>query len=173
MKTVTKIVSEFGQKGHPLGKSISREEVPSLVSQLRQRLGMQASELDFSPVSLKLLEDELFKMSKMNWIEVFSEEEIVQFVRELVAYIGEVLVLHADGKWEPLGTLFSTHVVFYGDIKIYKEGRRRIVPSIVLVMGSLVAGNLDLVSLGNKPLIYGEYQSAKKKTFKEQLNQRK
>jgi hypothetical protein len=173
MKTITKIVSEFGQKGHPLGKSIYRDEVPSLISRLRQRLGMSQSELDLTPASLKSLEDKLFEKTQKKWGETYNEEEIVQFVREISAYVGEVLVLNAGCEWEPLGTLWSTHIVIKGNVKVTKEGRSRIVPSVAIPLGAIGATALEMVSAGQKPLLYKEYVSAKKKMFKEELKKSK
>ncbi len=169
METVTKIVSEFGRKGHPLGKSIYREDVPSLVFHLRQRLGMSDSELDLMPVSLKRLEEKLIEMSQDKWCETYSQEEIVQFVREISAYVGEVLVIHAECKWESLGTLWSTHLVIEGNVKVTKEGRSRFVPSVAIPLGAIGAVALDMVSVGKKPMLYREYLSAKKKSVKEEL----
>lgn len=169
MTTATKLVSEFGRKGHPLGKSIYRDEVPSLVSQLRHRLGMSEAELDLTPASLKRLEDKLFELPHDKRIEVLSEDEIVQFVREIAAYIGEVLLVHAEGRWEPLGTLLSTKIVFEGNIKITKEGHKRTVPSMAFSLGNIGAAALDMISLGRRPLFYRDYLSAKKKTIKEEL----
>ncbi len=169
METVTKIVSEFGRKGHPLGKSIYREDVPSLVFHLRQRLGMSDSELDLTPVSLKRLEEKLIEKSQEKWSEIYSQEEIVQFVREISAYVGEVLVIHAGCKWEPLGTLWSTHLVIDGNVKVTKEGRSRFVPSVALPLGAIGAVALDMVSVGKKPMLYRDYLSAKKKSVKEEL----
>ncbi len=105
MKSALRIVSEFERKGHPLGKGISREEVPSLVSKLINRLGISDSELDYEPISLKRLEDKLSEFSQGADLQMYSEEEIVQLVREITAYLGEVLALHANGRWESLGTL--------------------------------------------------------------------
>jgi|WetSurMetagenome_2_1015567.scaffolds.fasta_scaffold112456_2 hypothetical protein len=170
MRTATRMVFDFAREGHPLGKSIYREEVPILASNLMQRLGMSESELDFTPASLKRLEDKLFESPPKMEIQNFSDEEIVQLVREVAAYVGEVLVLHAAGRWEPLGTLWSTHVVFEGNIKITKEGRRRIVPSVTFSLGNIGAAALDMVSVGKKPLLYRDYLSAKKKIVKEQLD---
>lgn len=167
--TVTKIVSEFGQKGHPLGKSIYREEVPLLIPRLRQRLGMSETELDLTPASLKRLEDRLFRMTQEKWMENYSEDEIVQFVREISAYVGEILVLHAACKWEPLGTLWSTHIVIEGNVKVTKEGHSRLVPSVAFPLGAIGAAALDMVSAGKKPLLYRDYLSAKKKAVKEEL----
>ena len=88
MKSATRIISEFGQKGHPLGKSIRQEEVPELTTRLRQRLGLSESELDFTPDSLKRLEDELLELPQRMDLQSLSEEEIVHLVREISAYIG-------------------------------------------------------------------------------------
>jgi hypothetical protein len=169
MRTATRLVFDFAREGHPLGKSIYREEVPILASELRQRLGMTESELDFTPASLKRLEDKLLELPQKTEIQNFSDEEIVQFVREVAAYVGEVLVLHAAGRWEPLGTLWSTHLVFEGDIRIIKEGRRRIAPSVAFSLGGIGVAAWDMISLGKKPNLYKDYQTAKKKMVKEEL----
>ena len=169
MKSATKIISEFGQMGHPLGRSINRDEVPKLTTMLIQRLGLSKSELDFTPASLKLLENELLDLHQRMDLQSLSEEEIILLVREISAYIGEVMVLHAEGKWESLGTLWSTRVVIEGNIKVTKEGRRRITSSVAYSLGNLGAAALDIVSKGNTPPLYKTYLSAKRKTVKEEL----
>ena len=173
MKSALRIVSEFERKDHPLGKSIYRGEVPLLVSQLIIRLGIPESELNYEPTSLKRLEDKLFELSLSVDLQIFSEEEIVQLVREITAYLGEVLVLHANGRWESLGTLLSTNVIVEGDIKIVKEGQRRVVPSVAFRPGFTGAGAWDMIIAGRKPILFREYVDAKKKTIKEELGRKK
>lgn len=170
MRTATRIVFNFIREEHPLGRIINREEVQTLASKLGERLGMSEPELDFTPASLKRLEDKLIELPQKTEIQNFSDEEIVQLVREVAAYVGEVLVLHADGKWRPLKDLWSTHVVFEGDIRIIKEGRRRVAPSIAFSLGAIGVAAWDMISLGKKPNLYKDYQSAKKKIVKEQLD---
>jgi hypothetical protein len=84
-----------------LGKSIHQKKVPILTSQLRQRLEMSEAELDFTPASLERLEDKLFELLQKIDIQTLTDEDIVQFVREISAYFGKVLVVHAEGNWEP------------------------------------------------------------------------
>jgi hypothetical protein len=129
--------------------------------------------LDLTPVSLKRLEDKLFQKAQEKWRDTYSEEEIVQFVREISAYVGEVLVLNAGCEWKPLGTLWSTHIVITGNVKVTKEGRSRIVPSVATPLGAIGAAALDMVSAGQKPLLYKEYVIAKKKTVKEDIKKSK
>ena len=81
-----------------------------MTSRLRQRLEMSEAELDFTPASLERLEDMLFELAQKIDIQSLTDEDIVQFVREISAYVGEVLVVHAEGNWEPLGTLWGTHI---------------------------------------------------------------
>jgi len=150
MRTATKLVFDFTRAGHLLGNCIYREEVPALASNFRQRLGKSESELDFTPNSLKRLEEMLIEFPQKTDIQNYGDEEIVQFVREVAAYVGEVLVLHADGKWRPLKDLWSTHVVFEGDIRIIKEGRRRVAPSIAFSLGAIGAAAWDMISVGKK-----------------------
>lgn len=171
--TGTRIIFDFIKVGHPLGQIITREEVPSLASRLRRRLEMSESELDFSPTSLKRLENKLFELSQMTQTQNYSDEEIIQFIREIAAYVGEVLVLHADGKWRSLQDLWSTQVIFEGDIKITKEGRQRVAPSVVFSLGNIGAGVWDMISIGRKPHLYKDYLSGKKKKVKEELKTKK
>jgi hypothetical protein len=169
MRTATKLVFDFARVEHPLGKSIYREEVPILASNLRQRLGMSESELDFTPSGLKRLEDRMFELSQKLDLGNLSDEDLVQFVREIAAYVGEVLVLHAEGRWETLETLWSTIIVFEGSIKLTKEGRKRMVSSVAFSLGNIGAAALDMITVGKKPLLYRDFLSAKKKTVKEEL----
>jgi hypothetical protein len=169
MRTATKLVFDFDRIGHPLGKNIYRDEVPILASNLRRRLELSESELDFTPSSLKRLEDRMFELPQKLEIGNLSDEDIVQFVREIAAYVGEVLVMHAEGRWENWGSLWSTNVVFEGSIKLTKGGQRRIVPSVAFSLGNIGAAAVDMISMGKKPLLYRDYLSAKKKTVKEDL----
>ena len=89
----------------------------------------------------------MIEKSQEKWSEIYSQEEIVQFVREISAYVGEVLVIHAGCKWEPLGTFWSTHLVIDGNVKVTKEGRSRFVPSVALHLGAIGAVALDMVSV--------------------------
>ncbi len=169
MGTATKSVFEFARENHPLGKSILEEEAPQLATSLRRRLAISAAELDFSPESLKLLEEKLLEWSRKNDINNFADTEIVQLVREIAAYVGKILVLHAKGDWQPTGTLWGTQIIFEGKIKVVKEGRTRVVPSVVFSLGNIGATAVDMLKLDKKPLLYRDYLSARKKTVKEQL----
>ena len=170
MRTATKRVFEFARENHPLGKSILEEEAPQLVTSLLRRLALSTTELDFSPESLKLLEEKLVEWSQKNDINNFADAEIVQLVREIAAYVGKVLVLHAEGNWQPTGTLWGTQIIFEGNIKVMKEGRTRVVPSVAFSLGNIGATAVDMLKLGKKPLLYKDYLSARKKTIKERLS---
>ncbi len=170
MRTATKSVFDFARENHPLGKSILEEEAPQLTSSLRQRLAMSVADLDFSPASLKLLEEKLVELSQKDDINNYADTEIVQLVREIAAYVGKVLVLHAEGKWEPLGTLWGTQIIFEGKIKVVKEGTTRVVPSVAFSLGNIGATTVDMLRLGKKPILFRDYQSARKRTVKEQLS---
>jgi len=168
MRTVTKMVFDLARAGHPLGKSIYREETPRLILKLRRRLEMSESELDLTPASLKRLEEKLFEIGK-EMMKSYNEEETVEFVREISAYVGEVLVIHAGCKWEPLGTLWSTHLIIDGNVKVTKEGVSRIVPSVAIPLGAIGSNALDMVLEGKKPPLYKEYLVAKRKSIREKL----
>ena len=138
-----------------------------LAIQLGQRLGLSDFELDLSPKSLRLLEDKLVEFSQSISLETLSEEDIVQMVREVTAYVGKVLVLHTQGRWVNLGTLLGTSVVIEGNIKMNKEGQTRIIPSIAFRIGFMGTAAVNMAFLGKKPILYKDYLYAKNKSIKE------
>ena len=165
MKTATKIIFDFIRTQHPLSRGIEKEETPLLVGLLRKRLSLSEIELDFSPISLQRLEDKLSDSADTLKAKLIKEEEIIQIIREIAAYVGEVLVLNTNGKWQNLGDLWSTKVIFEGNIKITKAGNERTAQSIAFSLGNIGAGAWDMISLGRKPILYCDYLSAKKKTI--------
>ncbi len=169
MKTATRIMSEFEKSGHPLGRGINEDQAPELVSRLRERLTLQDSELDLTPRSLKALEDKLLALPFDQQPSALSASELVEFVREIAAYVGEVLLRHAGGRWESLGTLWGTRLVIEGDVTISTEGSQRVVPSVAFSLGNIAAAALDMASVGKRPILYQDYLSAKRKMVKERL----
>lgn len=169
MKSALKIVTEFEGKGHPLGMSISRAEVPKLAAQLRRRLGLSDYELNFTPLSLRRLEIRLLELSQTTDVNSFGEEDIVQLVRELTAYLSEILVLHANGRWETLGSLFGTSIIIEDTIKLEKEAQKRSLHSIAFRPGFTCAGAWDMIAIGKKPILYRDYLDAKRRSIKEKL----
>jgi hypothetical protein len=169
MRTIAKIVTEYGQKNYPLGKCIYREEVPYLTSQLKQLLAIVDNKLNFTPESLIILEDKLFAWSKEVNIKSLEDDEIVEIVREVAAYYGEVLALYADGKWESRQTLWGTCIVIEGNVKVTKEGRNRIVPSVAVSLGNIGTVTLELIYQGKRFNLYKDFLRTKKKIFKEEI----
>ncbi len=170
MRSAIRIIFNYIQNEHPLGKCIFEEEVQLLAMQLRSRLGLSSHQLDFSPESLKRLENLLLDYGITNDIQEYSDDEIVRFIREIGAYVGKVLILYAYGKWKTIGSLWSTYIVFEDKVKIDKNGHRRNVPSIAISLGGLGATTWDMLSMGKKPELFNEYAIAKSKIFKENLN---
>lgn len=168
-RSATKLIFEFIKKEHPLGKSIDPDEVPSLVSGLRQRLGVLPDDLDLSPRSLRILEKSLYDLRPQFESGSLRDEELLQIVREVAAYIGEVLVLHSFGKWQTQGTLWGTDIIFEGNIKITKEGEQRVTQSLAMSLGNLAAAAIDMVSVGKMPELYKYYMIGRKKKFQEKL----
>jgi hypothetical protein len=83
--------------------------------------------LDQTPKSLNRLENLL----AMYWSKLtedgllLNDEQTVELVRELTAYIGELLIRNIKGEWVNLGTLWNTEIVIEGPFKIKKEGKSR------------------------------------------------
>jgi hypothetical protein len=80
--------------------------------------------------------------------------------------IGEVLLLHAQGKWEARGTLWNTHIVFE-NVQVIKDGRQYPTLKINYSLGNLAAISLDKISYGIKPNLYKYYRNAITRKFSE------
>jgi hypothetical protein len=167
MESANKVLYKLIKQGSPLAKSITLEEMPNLISSLRRRLNLSEEDLDVSPSSLKTLEASLIQLYKKGSF-VIDESEKLSVVREIAGYIGQVLLLHANGELEPLGTLLSTHVVF-NNVVMFKEGKRKVIPKINYSLGNLAAVSLDKIESGKKPNIYKYYLNAKKRVFVENV----
>jgi len=172
MGPTVKLIKEFARRGHPLGRGISVEEVPMLIEALQQRLGTSSKELNLSPTSLKRLEQRLVALhqSMQERGENFSDEELVRLVREIAAYIGQVLVKHTGGRWRNLGSLYGTEVVFDGPWEVVKGlERRTFSEGAVFIMGDEAAWAWDEIVEGKKPNLYRTYREARAKRIKERL----
>jgi hypothetical protein len=102
--------------------------------------------------------------------ENFSDEELVRLVREIAAYIGQVLVKHTGGRWRNLGSLYGTEVVFDGPWEVVKGlERRTFSEGAVFIMGDEAAWAWDEIVEGKKPNLYRTYREARAKRIKERL----
>ncbi len=94
------------------------QEAPALAEALIRRL---RGKLDYSPESLKQVDDLILKKSYRRPEPWTRGEEGRQLMRELTAYYGEVLCRHLQGEWVVLessgGTLHPTVVFTIGGVK--------------------------------------------------------
>jgi hypothetical protein len=172
MGPTEKLIKEFAHNGHPLGNGILLEEVPVLIEALRQRLGASADELDLSPASLKKLEQylyDLYQSIQARGLDL-SNDDLIQMVREIAAYTGEVLVRNAGGQWgkEPQ-TLWSTEVVIGGPWEVIKDRRYVSSRPASFIIGGEAAWAWDMISTGKKPNLYRTYRDARSKRLRERL----
>jgi len=148
------LIIDFGEQGHPLGLAIRKEEVPSLVEALRRRLGCTPEELDLSPESLKRLEKRLVSLHQA--IESgqvpASDEDIVRLIREVTAYLGEVIVVNLQGRWaEPRDILWANHVIVPLPVEVIKgKEYRGVSPDRALAVAVYVAYFWDLIRIGKE-----------------------
>jgi len=167
-----KLIKEFAQRGHPLGRSIGVEEIPGLIEALRQRLSVSDKELDLSPASLKRLEQRLIDLyqSMQARGQVLSDEELVHLVREVAAYLGEVLVRHTGGKWRMLHSLYGSEITFDGPWRVVKgQETQTFLSGPVYTMGGEAAWAWDAIVMGRKPDLYRIYREVRAKRIKERL----
>jgi hypothetical protein len=128
---------DFEKSGSPLGKSIAEEETPRLIDRLIFRLLTSPKILDLSPKSLNILATMLLNYYQQNQ---FTEEEIMQAIREVAAYIGTVIVTHSTGKWHihHAGGLMGTEIVFEGPVKTIKGRQTVTFDKSVVSLGQIV-----------------------------------
>lgn len=167
------LVYDFGKRGHPLGQAIRKEEVPELIEALRQRLGCTEEELDLSPESLKRLESRLIALHQA--IESgqvpASDEDIVRLIREVAAYLGQVIVLNLNGRWaEPRNTLWANDVIVPLPVETIKGREIRTSPDRALAVAVTVAYFWDLIGIGKgKGFLWKEYKAMTKKRWRETI----
>ncbi len=172
MRPTERLIFELGRQKNTLGRPIQPEEVPELVESLRNRLGVLDKELDLSPKSLKFLEKRLveFKQTLDQEGRLLSEEELTIFIRQLAAYMGEMLVASRGGFWNPINrTLFNASIVIKGDWKRIEDGERFILPSVAVVVGVVAAGVWDDLVDGKVPHLYRWYRDATSKRQREKI----
>jgi hypothetical protein len=166
MGKFTSILLDAEKMRHPLAGSITIDETQFLIIQLRKRLEQTESELDLSPESLNKLEDRLIDYYRVSLKYLENREEILSFIRELAGYIGTVLVLHTDGKWNPLNTLWNTHIEFL-NVKVEEDGKMYTAPELVYSLGNIATITLDKIDHDIKPNLYKYYRNGKNKGFRE------
>lgn len=166
------LIQDFAKLGHPLGAAIRREEAPQLVAALLHRLGATPEELNQSPLSLHVLERELVRwhQSLSSSGQSLEGEDLVQFVRELAAYVGIVLETHAGGEWRTTdNSLWGTEISFRGPVYVVKGSEIRQHPLRVFSLGNLAGSAWDAILAGVPPKLYQDYRDARAKKLRERL----
>jgi len=152
------LIIDFGEQGHPLGQAIRKEEIPELIEALRRRLGCTAEELDLSPESLKRLEPRLIALHQA--IETgqvpASDEDIVRLIREITAYLGQVIVVNLHGKWEErIPTLWPSPVSVPLPVETIKGKEVHFSPTRGFVAAVNAANFWDLIGTGKERISCG------------------
>jgi hypothetical protein len=168
------LIQDLANQKHPLGRAIQIEEVDILVESLRDRFGVSIDELDLSPESLKRLESHLRKYYRATEGQghSLSDEQLARLVREIGAYLGQVLIRHAKGSWfDKATTLDSTGVSIDGPWQVQKDGRKKNTHNpTVFVVGSAGAFAWDALADGKSFDFYREYREAISKAIIERLS---
>jgi len=175
MSTKTqKLMIEFGRRGHLLGRAIRTEEVPGLIQALRQRLGCSTQELDLSPESLKRLEARLIALHQaVQTGEVsMGDEETVRFMRELTAYLGQVMVVNLNGEWEArIPTVWPTMVTIPLPVTTIKGSEIHRTSGRAFAAADNAAYFWDLIGSGEeKEFLWREYKAMTQKRWRERLS---
>ncbi len=168
MGEIDSLIAKLGREQDPLGRPILWKEVPSLITSIKHRFGLE--DQDLSPLSLKKLDDKLFL-----YIQSFRERkqdltdiEIVQLVREIAAYLGSVLVDYAGGEWyQGALSLWDNRVIIEAPWTIVKERRKSHSSEVNFMISGNAAFSIEEAIEGQKPKLYRIFQDIKKKTIRE------
>jgi len=174
MSTKTeKLIIEFGRREHPLGRVIKAKEVPELIEALRQRLGCTAGELDLSPESLKRLEPRLIALHQaVQAGQVpMGEEEIVRLMRQVTAYLGQVMVVNLGGEWdERYSNLWASSVNIPLPVETIKGGEVHVSSGRGFAAAHTAAYFWDLIGTGEeRGYLPRQYEMMTKKRWRERL----
>jgi hypothetical protein len=174
MSTKTqKLIIEFDRRGHPLGRSIKAEEVPELIEALRERLDCTAGELDLSPESLKRLEPRLIALHQAAQVGQVSmdDEETMRLMREVTAYLGQVMVVNLDGEWDEHGPgLWPTMISVPKPVEVIKGQEVHVSSTRGFVAADNAAYFWDLIGTGQeKGFLWKEYKAMTQKRWRERL----
>lgn len=165
------LLIDFFERGHPLGRAIRSEEAPKLVEALRQRLGCTPEELDLSPGSLKRLEQLLIALHQA--IEsgqvLMSDNDLVSLIREVAAYLGEVMVVNLGGKWDDeCIPVWISNVSIPLPVETIKGKEVRFSSTRGFPAVHIAAYFWDLIRIGKaKGFLWREYKAMTKKRWRE------
>jgi hypothetical protein len=166
------LIVQFKKDGHPLGRTIHSEEVPRLIVALRQRLACTSGELDLSAESLKLLEQRMIALKEALRIGslMMDDEETMRLMREVTAYLGQVIVVNLGGEWDPSPHLWSTSVSVPIPVETTKGDEIRVSSSRGIAVAPTVAYFWDMIGTGKeKEFLWKEYTAMIQPRWQEQL----
>jgi hypothetical protein len=170
MGPTERLIREYAQNGHKYGKPVHYDDIPTLVNSLRNRLNVTETDLDFSPSSLKRLETLLVQYCANLMLTKTSMDECdtINLVREITAYIGNTLIIHANGRWcDDVPDLWSNEIMIDGPWLISKDTQFSSSYPASFIIGGEAAWTWDIILAGSKPGLYRMYRDAKKRRLRE------
>ncbi|MCL5994833.1 MAG: hypothetical protein M1546_02115 [Chloroflexi bacterium] len=173
MRYAQQLTVKLARQKHPLAGRIDPSERLTLIEGLKRRLDAQGAELDLSPASLNRLEEMLIQMhGQLNHAGVaLGDEELMTLIRELMAYIGQVLVVHAKGEWRSRETILGEEIVFANPAEAIKGGELRTYTfGKIFPLSNIAASSWDAIATGIKPKLYQDYLDAVAKRIHEKLS---
>ncbi len=167
------LVRSLRREEHFLGRCIAPEEVPSLVAALRQRLNCGSEELDLLPGSLNALERCLAKLNQRigAGLVTMGDEDTVRLIREIAAYLGQVVVTNLSGEWDPAAVhLWPGMVWVPTPVEVVKEGRLEVSDRRGYPAADFAAGFWDALGAGcARGLLQRTYKRMTQRRWREML----
>jgi len=171
MGPTERLIAALARAQDPLASGIGPDQVPTLVDHLTRRLLAGEDDLDFSPASLRRLGIllERFHSDAEAKGARLPDDDTARLVREVAAYLGEVLVRDAGGKWRKGETLDATYLEFPGPAQGLKNGELRTYPAKAINAANIAASTWDAILAGVKPRFELLLSMARDKRFDEAL----
>jgi hypothetical protein len=165
------LIREFEKREHPLACAIEAKEVPKLIESLRERLECTARELDLSPESLKMLEQRLIVLKQTVQTEHIGmdDEETMHLMREVIAYLSQVLVVNLGGEWDRRRPyLWPTPISVPIPVETIKGDEVHITPTRGFVAADNAAYFWDIIGTGKeKGFLWKEYKAMTQRRWRE------
>lgn len=169
MGPVERTIIQICRGGDPIGAGLSRGEIPILVRKLRSRFETNGQLLDLTPGSLNRLESLLQEKYSPRAQPPEPEEDLIGLVRELTAYVGEVLRLYADGNWRFTNRLYDSMIEYRRPVETVKDGGVRHYDTAIDLPANISAASLDGIRAGKPPGFREAYDRALSKRLDERL----
>lgn len=167
---VLKTIFDHIRNEQPIASVILRDSTIELYQDLLCRIGATKNDLDFSIESLKNLEKCVIDYHQKLQSDI-DDSSTMTLIRELSAYIGEVLVRNTSGQWvNRSNDIWGTYVRYEEKWLVIKGNKKKYVPAISFPLPDLAASLWQDVIDRKPPTLHRVVKTIERKKTKEDLS---